>query len=374
MAVDNVKLTKAVELLNQKGLNGLIVYSNGAANILRPNFLHYFSGCKPLGSRNAAVISKSGEILLLVTPASDAARSSSRSWIKDVRGTSLSAFVNDLKKAIKELRMTGSIGLVGSGEMTTEVYDGVRKVANLVPADEIIPEIAREKTDAEIEKARKAGRAADAGYEAFVGYARPGITEYELLAEMELAMRSAGADDNFNLLSSGSHNLAMHSATDRRLMEGDIVIAEISPVVDGQVLQICRTIVLGKASPLLVEKYDMLVHALQESLKVIKPGEPASSMAIAMNKVIADAGYAKYCAPPYMRARGHGMGVGSIAPGGVIDDETEATFEKGQVVVVHPNQYLPETGYLACGETVLVTDKGFERLEESLTRLYAKEV
>jgi Xaa-Pro dipeptidase len=374
MAADNVKLTKAVELLKQKGLNGLIVYSNGAANILRPNFLHYFSGCKPLGSRNAAVISKSGDVLLLVTPATDAARSSSRSWIKDVRGTSVPAFVNDLKKAIKELRITGSIGLAGCGEMTTEVYDGVRKVVNLVPVDEIIPQIAREKTGAEIEKARKAGRAADAGYKAFVGYTRPGITEYELLAEMELAMRSAGADDNFNLLSSGSHNLAMHSATDRRLMEGDIVIAEISPVVDGQVLQICRTIVLGKASPLLMEKYDMLVHALEESLKKIKPGEPASSMAIAMNKVISEAGYAKYCAPPYMRARGHGMGVGSIAPGGVIDDETEAKFEKGQVVVVHPNQYLPETGYLACGETVLVTDIGFERLEESLTRLFVKEV
>jgi Xaa-Pro dipeptidase len=234
--------------------------------------------------------------------------------------------------------------------------------------------MAREKTDAEIENARKAGRAADAGYRAFVDYARPGITEYELLAELESAMRFAGADDNFNLLSSGNHNLAMHSATDRRLMEGDIVIAEISPVVDGQVLQICRTIVLGKASLLLVEKYEMLVNALQESLKVIRPGEPASSMAIAMNKVISDAGYAKYCAPPYMRARGHGMGVGSIAPGGVIDDETAAKFEKGQVVVVHPNQYLPETGYLACGETVLVTDNGIERLEESVTRLYAKEV
>ena len=62
MAADHVKLTKAVELLNQKGLNGLIVYSNGAANILRPNYLHYFSGCKPLGSRNAAVISKSGDV------------------------------------------------------------------------------------------------------------------------------------------------------------------------------------------------------------------------------------------------------------------------------------------------------------------------
>ena len=68
------------------------------------------------------------------------------------------------------------------------------------------------------------------------------------------------------------------------------------------------------------------------------------------------------------------MGLGSVSPGGVIDDETAAPFEKGQVVVVHPNQYLPETGYLACGETVLITDTGYERLQESLTQLYVKEV
>lgn len=372
MTVDHVKLNKVVTSLNQKGLNGLIVYSNGAANILRPNHLHYFSGCKPLGSRNAAAISKSGEVALLVTPKWDSLRSSSRSWIKDVRGTS--TFVNDLVSVMREFRLTGSVGLAGSDEMTTDVYDGIKQVANIVLANDIIPEMAKDKTEAEIEPARKAGRIADAGYKAFIEYARPGITEYDLLAEMELAMRSAGADDNFNLMSSGNHNLAMHSPTDRRLAEGDIIIGEISPVVDGQVLQICRTIVLGKASPLLVEKYEMLVNALQEALKAVRSGNPASSMAIAMNKVISEAGYAKYCAPPYMRARGHGMGLGSIAPGGVIDDETNALFEKGQVVVVHPNQYLPETGYLACGETVLITDHGIERLVESMTRLYAKEV
>ena len=61
-----------------------------------------------------------------------------------------------------------------------------------------------------------------------------------------------------------------------------------------------------------------------------------------------------------MRARGHGFGVGSIAPGAVIDDETTVSFERDQIVVVHPNQYIPETGYLACGETFLVTEAGAE--------------
>ena len=42
-------------------------------------------------------------------------------------------------------------------------------------------------------------------------------------------------------------------------------------------------------------------------------------------------------------------------------------------MVVHPNQYLPETGYLACGEMVLVTETGAEILSNRETRLYVKE-
>ena len=118
----------------------------------------------------------------------------------------------------------------------------------------------------------------------------------------------------------------------------------------------------------------MLVKALDASIQQVKSGAPAAQMSIAMNKVISDADYAKYCYPPYMRARGHGIGVGSIAPGTVIDDDTDGTLERDQVIVIHPNQYFPETGYLACGETFLVTNTGFERLSDTEAKLYIKAV
>jgi len=89
--------------------------------------------------------------------------------------------------------------------------------------------------------------------------------------------------------------------------------------------------------------------------------------------VISDAGYGEYCYPPHMRARGHGFGAGSIAPGGVIDDDTTALLEKNQVVVIHPNQYLPETGYLACGETYLITEDSYDKLSKTETKLYVNE-
>ncbi|OGP67074.1 MAG: hypothetical protein A2169_08130 [Deltaproteobacteria bacterium RBG_13_47_9] len=371
MSHNHIKLERAIGLLNQKGLNGLILFSNGVCNILRPSYLYYFSEFRPMGSQNAVILSKSGKIVLLIEPPWDAIRASRKSWIHDVRGSA--HFLKDLTGVMDELNLSGSVGLVGSKEITQDLYTGIKKAAHFVAAEEIIEKMAREKTEREIEITRRTARIADIGSNVFLKMARAGIREFELVAELEYAMRSAGADDIFILLSSGRHNSEMHEPTDRRLQEGDIVIGEITPFCEGLFMQLCRTVVIGKAPPLLMEKYDMLIRALENSLQQIRPGVPASLITTAMNRIISEAGYAKYCHPPYMRSRGHGFGVGSIAPGPEITEDMEVNLEKGQVVAVHPNQYLPETGYLACGETVLVTDRGFERLSKTETKLYIKE-
>ena len=368
MRSDHVKMTKALDLLKEKALNGLIIYSDGLSSLLRPAYLHYFSEFKPLGPRNAVILAQSGNIALIVEPAWDAPRASKKTWIPDVRGSS--QFLKDLAKAIEEFDLQGPVGVAGIHEMKEDLYLTLTKKIELKPADEIIEVMVREKGEKELAVVRKASQIADIGARAFFEYARVGIREYELVAEMEYAMRSAGADDIFLLLSSGKHNREMHEPTDRRLEKGDIVIGEITPGVNGQFFQLCRTVVLGKADPVLVEKYEILIHALEAALKEVRSGAPASSLTIAMNRVISEAGYAKYCAPPYMRSRGHGFAVGSIAPGGEIDDKMNVNLEKHQVIAVHPNQYIPETGYLACGETILVTDAGAERLSGTETKLY----
>jgi Xaa-Pro dipeptidase len=366
------KKERAMRMMADKGLDGLIVFSRGTISILSPSYLHYFAGFRPFGSDNAAVIGRSGSEVLLVDPPWDAARCAKKTWIKDVRGTR--SFLADLVRTMKELGLTGKVGIAGSKEMTGDTYSALAAVANVEPADGIIEQMYLEKTPEELSQARTAARIADVGFEAFLEQSRPGVREYELVAEMEYAMRAAGADDIFILISSGPHNLEMHEPTDRRLRKGDVVIGEITPIVDGLFFQLCRTVVLGQPGPIYFEKYDMLLRALAESLKEVCTGAIAGALSQAMNRVITEAGYGKYCYPPYMRARGHGFGVGSIAPGGAIDDETKTVFSRDQFVVIHPNQYIPEIGYLACGETYLVTDTGAEKLAATETKLYTKEV
>jgi Xaa-Pro dipeptidase len=62
-----------------------------------------------------------------------------------------------------------------------------------------------------------------------------------------------------------------------------------------------------------------------------------------------------------MRVRGHGLGITSDRPGDIVEDN-ERVLENGMVFVMHPNQYIPESGYLMCGEPVVVTQTGARSL------------
>ena len=91
------------------------------------------------------------------------------------------------------------------------------------------------------------------------------------------------------------------------------------------------------------------------------PGATMAEVAEVMNQAIRDAGYGDYCHPPYMRVRGHGLGMTSNLPGDV-SAENPTVLEADMVFAMHPNQYIPETGYMMCGEPVIVTPQGARAL------------
>ena len=82
------KLEKAVKMMADRGLDGLVIFSRGNISILGPSYLHYFAGVRPFGRMNAAVVTKSGDAVLLVGPSWDAPRVARKTWIDDVGGTS----------------------------------------------------------------------------------------------------------------------------------------------------------------------------------------------------------------------------------------------------------------------------------------------
>jgi Xaa-Pro dipeptidase len=195
------------------------------------------------------------------------------------------------------------------------------------------------------------------------------MREYELAAEVEAAMQAAGAEDNFGLIAAGDHNVAIRPPSDRRLERGDVIIGEITPMYRGYLAQLCRTFVLGEPTAIQREKYDLLIAALQRGCDVAKPGVPSADIARAVNEVIGGAGYAEYCRQPYMRTRGHSLGLGAVVPND-LNEDTGPVLETGMTMVIHPNQYLPETGYIMLGDTVVIEDDGPRAFTRTPIRLY----
>ena len=360
------RLLRVRAAMRDKGLVALLVYDSGRHNFLRMNYVAYLSDFISVGPETVLVVPLEDTPALYLSPVWDIARAREESWVSDVR-------------PIKELwprlsTLSGKVGIIGREAMHVDLHDEIVKALKQAPvnAKDIIENMARSKSAFELDRLGRAAAIADAGVQALHEDARPGLKEYELAAIVEHRMRSLGAEDNFGMVVANQHNQALHPATDRVVQPGDIIIGEITPCIGGLFVQICRTMVLGEPAPLVRQKYGILHKAMGLGMEAARTGAPASDIAAAINAVFIEYGYEEYCRPPFMRVRGHGLGCGSSAPGS-LEDGNKTKLEAGMTYIIHPNQYLPETGYLTLGDTVVMTENKAESLMKSSWEIYVKE-
>jgi len=346
------RLAEILRRLKERGLDRIVAVHDGAHFIEKPDPVLVLSGFKSLGPC-AVVLERDGRATLVVTPAWDAERAAQgRPGLRVIAADDV---VDGLAQVLGGPAEMGSVGLAATP------FGIAQRVAQLIPdalpADEIVFQAARRKTDSEIANAREAVRIAELGYRHLLDIARPGISEDELAVELRWHSKSLGAEDNFVLLCAEPHNKAVAPSCGRRLQAGDIIVVELTPSYRGQLVQICRTITVGEASETLRQKYALVVTAMHQGIAAARPGRPMADVCRAINDVLEAAGYGEFCHPPHIRRRGHGLGFGSTEPGDVALDN-QMMLEPDMLFMIHPNQYLPETGYLLCGEPVLMTAQG----------------
>ncbi|SRR5581483_11944880 len=360
------RMARVREAMREKGLDALLVYDGGRHNFLRMNYVAYLTDFISVGPETMLVIALDEAPVLYLSPVWDMARAREESWVGDVQ-----PFKNFWPSLTG---LAGKVGLAGRESMHVSLHDEIAKILGRTPANarDIIEHLARCKSEFELARLRRAAEIADAGVQALHDEARPGLREYELAAIVEYRMRSLGAEDNFGMVVANQHNQALHPATGRITQKGDIIIGEITPCIGGLFVQICRTMVLGEPAPAVREKYAILKKAMGLGMEAARTGAPASDVAAAINDTFIEYGYEQYCRPPFMRVRGHGLGCGSFAPGS-LEDANKTKLEKGMTYIIHPNQYLPETGYLTLGDTVVMTDSKAESLMRSSWDIFVKE-
>ena len=364
------RMAKVREAMRAAGHELLIAYGNGRHSFIGMNPAWWLTGFKQMGPHMAVLLPLEGDPALIVTPRWDAERAGERSVIADITACEPDAFIDTVAGEIQRRQLTrAKTAIAGGLQMPRAIHEAWPHALGETAADaeQMMSDLARERDEWSLECTRAAVAIAEQGYDHLLATARPGMYEHVVAGNLETYVRGLGAEDNFQLMSASQHNRSVHMPTNRLLAEGDIILGEITPAVEGEYIQICRTAVFGVPSALQQEKFAMLDEALRAGMAAAKPGVPVTEVVAAINAPISKAGYEKYTVPPYMRTRGHSMSLGSMDP--EIANFSGNVLVKGSVFVMHPNQYIPDTGYFMCGEPVIITDDGAKPLTSRMGEL-----
>jgi Xaa-Pro aminopeptidase len=80
-------------------------------------------------------------------------------------------------------------------------------------------------------------------------------------------------------------------------------------------------------------------------------------------------GLGDYVTSKYTRVRGHGLGL--FVDGPHVLEDVDLVLEENMTLVVHPNTYHPQAGYMVLGDTVRVTASGCEVLTTTPRELFS---
>jgi Xaa-Pro dipeptidase len=209
---------------------------------------------------------------------------------------------------------------------------------------------------------RRAAQMADDAYAVFREAVRPGRRQYEIVADIEAYLRRCGCPDNFMIIGSGGTDvLGMTPPSERRILRGDLVTTELTPAVEGYFAQICRTLVVGRATGAQRRAFDVFREALAAGIAAVRPGATAADVARAENDVFRKYGLGDYTTSKWTRVRGHGLGLFCDSKPHLLED-VDTPLTPGMALIVHPNTYHPEVGYIVLGDAVVVTQEGAEVL------------
>lgn len=233
----------------------------------------------------------------------------------------------------------------------------------LESAYQIFRQLREVKDEEEIKLIREACRMADAGMKAAAETIHAGVTQKQIAAEAEYAMRKAGSDGpSFETIVSAGECCAYPHGTniDKAVKEGDFVTVDLGATNRFYCSDITRTFVAGKASEKQQKIYETVQTAHQRAFDKIKPDASAQKVDYAAWRVIDKAGYGDY----FVHNLGHGVGI-EVHEAPVLSPESKDTLQAGNVVTDEPGIYLPGYGGVRIEDTVLVTESGAEKLTKS---------
>ena len=350
-------------IMEREGLTALLIYGNAAAY----SEVQFLADVRT--SREAMLLFPlDGEPVLFVQYFNHVPDARRTGRVLDTRwgGESTAASVAE---EVQRRGMSGErLGLVGP--MPWQQAEALRRGlpnALLRDASALIQQTRLVKSDEELTHLRRGAELSDRAIELLEREARPGISEYELVAIIESAYLGMGGQTHIHYLTTTPMQhpercVPAQQPTGRVLQRGDVLITEISAHYHGYPGQILRPFTIGEPpTPNYQRLYDVAVEAFSRVATTVRAGVTAEAVLETAEHINA-AGYT-ICDDLV-----HGFGGGYLPPiirtwqtGGT--RTPSFTFEENMTVVIQPNVITADEQMgLQVGELVRVTRTGVESL------------
>ncbi|MGW4947396.1 M24 family metallopeptidase [Actinoplanes sp. NPDC004185] len=224
------------------------------------------------------------------------------------------------------------------------------------------------KSPAEIAALAEAGAAIDEVHRGMHRWLRPGRTEAEVAADIDVAIRDAGhARTDFVIVAAGPNAASPHHSSGSRIIErGDPVVVDIGGTMPSGYCSDCtRTYVIGPSAPAdFTDYYAVLQDAQRAAVAAVRPGVSAEAVDAAARGPIEQAGYGEL----FLHRTGHGIGLETHEDPYIVAGNTDALRE-GMAFSVEPGIYRAGAHGARIEDIVVCTPDGVRRLNTTDTGL-----
>jgi len=267
------------------------------------------------------------------------------------------------------------IGIAGYNFFPTPVYttlQAARPALQIEDATELLMNVAKVKSPAEVTAVRRCVEVTDEGARAFLRSVREGATEREIKVEVERAIMLAGSDGlwyNFQVYSGPQVAVGMGLMTGRTVAKGEQVQVDCGALYAGYRGDLSRVTTVGppssemrKVMETTADMYDVMQETVRAGVVV---GELARK-AIAVAKSRGMEGFLyRSPNPPADKVGflGHGMGCWTHGLPTISPEATDV-LEPNTVLVFEAILGQPGVGGAKIEDSILVTENGGERLSQ----------
>ncbi|MCG4281730.1 M24 family metallopeptidase [Lacticaseibacillus saniviri] len=214
------------------------------------------------------------------------------------------------------------------------------------------------KTPDEIALMVEAGQQADRAFAAGFAAIKAGVTEQEVVAEIEYAMMKEGVMNmSFDtIVQAGADAANPHGGPEKtKLQPGELVLFDLGTDNKGYMSDATRTVAFGEVTGKAKDIYDVCLEAQLTAQAAIKPGLTAAELDKIARDVITKAGYGEY----FIHRLGHGIGTSTHEFPSIMEGN-DMTLEPGMCFSIEPGIYIPGVAGVRIEDCVHVTETGSE--------------